>query len=943
MKKLIFSVIVYVLMSVNLFAQAIWQQDTIVQKEYDGSLDAGVLISPSGDIYSAYIELGGNECSLLVDKRNRDGELLWDQPRRIDHRFLDYTFSVANHSINLYMANDNCFYIVYQWFSGRSRIALINSEGNPVWQERYLEFEGNVKVSKDQEGGLFVTSTANSLSYVTRVSSTGVLSFPLPGVLISSQPGFVLAMNTGLDGDVLIATVTTEGQTKHIRVSSYDPDLNLNWVCPLSSIANSGNFVPSLKQKISPSDGSIYLLWTMPSGNQECLNVQRLSPNGSTVFPTPHQIMNSQASYIDYDAVITEDNSLLVCFIKQSGYITKISANGSSLWQPVLQSLDPSYTEVYALASDGMGGGYFAFRTSANYGGRLYAQRFHANGEPHFSKQGISLSETPISHVKLFDSPGMIIYKYVRSASDTTNVYYNTYSIASGEVGRACLINSFVSGLPIVKAIQKRLNDVVVVYQNHRGFNIKYQIVNQDGSLLFEPDGRTLLQARPVSSVKTAILENGNTVVLAGNSNGLFIQYISPSGDLLLREEDTQLHGNYVPKISDLSVQGNTFSFGYSEWDGVFVSWIQKMDFTEKLWGPQGIEVIVNLPYDVYSRELFDFKNGFAYLRSESQNPSRNYYHVLRYDDHGNMYPGWSDSGVMVFPYDMYYISNADRDRLEVYDNSLLVSNNSGRITLLNTDGETILYNHLPFGNNPQWYVRLTDAEESYMMLSDLFDTGIVYNKITPNGDFPWGPDGVSIVSEYNNLYPWAHKIVHLGQGRYLIIGNKISNSMYESIHYWLVERDGSYTEIGGNHGTCLFYLFGYGGGTALFATELNGSAFVAAHNKIGIWAQLIGTPSSSNEEQVAAVNNIINTFPNPFMGTVNISMQLPKAGLYELQIYNLRGQLIKSIKEESKSAIVEQVWEGKDMQGNSVGSGIYIIKAKTGKNTYTRKISLIR
>ena len=62
------------------------------------------------------------------------------------------------------------------------------------------------------------------------------------------------------------------------------------------------------------------------------------------------------------------------------------------------------------------------------------------------------------------------------------------------------------------------------------------------------------------------------------------------------------------------------------------------------------------------------------------------------------------------------------------------------------------------------------------------------------------------------------------------------------------------------------------------------------------------------------------------------------------LKIYNIRGQLVKTLFEgELPAGRYEMVWDGKDESEAEVASGVYLYRLKTGQGTTTRKMILLK
>jgi len=63
-----------------------------------------------------------------------------------------------------------------------------------------------------------------------------------------------------------------------------------------------------------------------------------------------------------------------------------------------------------------------------------------------------------------------------------------------------------------------------------------------------------------------------------------------------------------------------------------------------------------------------------------------------------------------------------------------------------------------------------------------------------------------------------------------------------------------------------------------------------------------------------------------------------------ELQIFNLNGQIVRTLANGSFSAGVHQVvWDGRDQQGGQVTSGIYYYILRAGEQVIMKKLLLAK
>lgn len=89
--------------------------------------------------------------------------------------------------------------------------------------------------------------------------------------------------------------------------------------------------------------------------------------------------------------------------------------------------------------------------------------------------------------------------------------------------------------------------------------------------------------------------------------------------------------------------------------------------------------------------------------------------------------------------------------------------------------------------------------------------------------------------------------------------------------------------------------------------------------------------------------NNSLSLLPNPFKDETTIEFQVQDKGKIKLEVYNMRGQkvktLINDILPEGKNQFI---WNGKDFKEKRVSSGVYFIRLEQGGNTTVKKVLLL-
>ena len=74
------------------------------------------------------------------------------------------------------------------------------------------------------------------------------------------------------------------------------------------------------------------------------------------------------------------------------------------------------------------------------------------------------------------------------------------------------------------------------------------------------------------------------------------------------------------------------------------------------------------------------------------------------------------------------------------------------------------------------------------------------------------------------------------------------------------------------------------------------------------------------------------------------IAFHLPQPGHAALRIYNINGQLVRTVRDTDLEAGKHQVhWDGLDGQGWRVASGVYFAQARVGARVENRKLVLLR
>ncbi len=112
---------------------------------------------------------------------------------------------------------------------------------------------------------------------------------------------------------------------------------------------------------------------------------------------------------------------------------------------------------------------------------------------------------------------------------------------------------------------------------------------------------------------------------------------------------------------------------------------------------------------------------------------------------------------------------------------------------------------------------------------------------------------------------------------------------------------------------------------------------------------QTLGKNQGADLQAVPVDFALDQNYPNPFNPETIISYHLPIAAKVTLNIYNVQGQLIRSLVNENlNGGSYQAVWNGLNDSGEKVGSGTYIYRIETVNEnneafSFTRKMSLMK
>lgn len=477
---------------------------------------------------------------------------------------------------------------------------------------------------------------------------------------------------------------------------------------------------------------------------------------------------------------------------------------------------------------------------------------------------------------------------------------------------------------------------------------IMYQIVHADGTLEFPGNGLFIADSSMsyISSFHTAQNELGQICLVWSHQGWAYIKsrIIDSDGSLLGSEEDEAIYSNpmnYIQNIS-LNTKNNQFYLSFMETSSrseksVFVlSSENNSDWSEPILidsfsGYGAINFLSTKMINNYCL-IETVPNTFnIYKLSENEEVSLiqaelyAYYPKFYCDSANNLFLYWQNPQAQIFVQGV-------RDNNELFWNNPLV------VSYHSQNHETI------YAANPD--IIVTDGIYFiWNQSTDYVGNEVRAQKISFTGEKIWNEEGLLLSSMSNDDN--QSRLKHLNEDYIAVFWAEGESCSEKTYKVDLMSNDGSL--LLGENSLAL---------TEHDVEQYDIQTVNLADNKIMlIWEQNYQGPNTLYAQMIdfSAVDNETNdvspmtmtlrqNYPNPFNPETNISFNITKLGKVKLEVYNLKGQKVKTLVnsnfEVGKHTVV---WNGKDDGGKQVASGIYFYRLKNGTNSSTRKMILMK
>ena len=101
---------------------------------------------------------------------------------------------------------------------------------------------------------------------------------------------------------------------------------------------------------------------------------------------------------------------------------------------------------------------------------------------------------------------------------------------------------------------------------------------------------------------------------------------------------------------------------------------------------------------------------------------------------------------------------------------------------------------------------------------------------------------------------------------------------------------------------------------------------------------------SAEGTEALPTTFGLAQNYPNPFNPETAIRFQVPEQSVITLRIFDILGRVVATlVNEERPAGFYTTVWNGRDVAGQQVASGIYFYRIEAGSFVETKRMLLLR
>lgn len=971
------------LIMLSLIVFTFWAEEITIRRSDYLELSTFHFSTTDGNEIVFWNDTINGDLDIFAQKLNSYGLCLWDENICLvnkpgDQQIIDL-ITTSDHNCIILWADHNLS-------SGlRYYLQKITSNGQCIWTSNgvLLSCEpftfDNLKLIPDSIGGahiIYTTYHAMHSIYRQKIDSYGNYLFSPDNTVIYTDTLEVRIKNVVSDnaGGAIVAVSKYKNSENQAITHLFhlSPEGYITGNNPLVPVCG----LPSPNYDIIQGVDNQIILWEIfPNLNNYYTAFRKIDSAGNLLSPQP-SIYQLPSYYADaYCPVAIQDGGLLFAWRvwdpmthNYSAKMQKFNNNLVPVWQEegvLVTTSNPVEASAQMLMKyDGSILISWLSESQSPFGLVYMAQLLNPAGINCWCENGRiigNLSDNTYFVTSACSNRNLFVWSELRNGENSirTNVITDLGASLFPPEGIA-IVQHLLGIASLYDCVALEGNYLTIWNDQRYGNSVYYQVYNTNLQALFPENGIALTEpnigfgyiqaTEKISATEYAIIYN----TINNNDYQYYLQVINANGTKLYPENGILLSSNYGA------------SFSLSSWnDDLYISWLgfddnlnncimgQRILGGQKMWGEEGKIIAEVTPY---LNKVMNKGRYFVWCYSDSDYTY--YLKALKLDINGNPADGWGPEGIIISQtqFDNYMsIQN-----LYLMDEDLVVFYIQTLYTSYLIKGQKISSD-----GNPLWastgikvcvdgYIESSlneNNEITFISASDNYPNGrFSFNKLNSTGELLYGLEGKTIASNtlLNNL-----ELARFANGAYLL-SCSYSPSEYSDSDICVMELDpqgnpltNQFTNVCDALNSQFSVKSAVIGNNAFLAWNDNRcSIFDNEISILSIYANTFTSSYVANEDEVITNPSAISlrqNYPNPFNPETTISFSLPQAENVNLHIYNLKGELVKTLYQDNycSAGMNSVLWNGKDNKGNSVASGIYFYRLNCGKEQYTRKMVL--
>ncbi len=971
--------VVLLIMANILCGQISWSSTLPIRQSGDLEWNQSSVTSGGNDIVHVWSEKNYGVGRILVQKFYGDGTSLWD-----DEPFL--LAGSYNNQWNAKITRTNDGGYVVAWLEQMNNQTVIKAQkldfsGNKLWADAGViipaeyneDFPHRLVLFPNENGGAII-SWIDYDTMAQSLNSNGIPQWGHDGINV----GYTSLNNqVSSDGHGGLIIVDTEEDSYIMNAKRLDSTGEVSWNVEIDLDLQVND---KRKLRIIYNNIDSYYVMTEDLDNQITqIAVRKLSLTGelsTSVNYIPLMNGTTQMYFLDYKTNVNGDLFLVSqsMFYYLDSYITmrafKLDADLNHVWAEsgvLLDSLEVLNFNFLEIDASDSGELYITNLTDSGAGPlapeyNINLYKISAEGTIQTNDGGLVLTQIGDISSSLFLGYGGDNDNLFITWKELTEGYTNLRQIVLNDQFQSLLpedseiighsLTGYVYDNDYITYFLPESEKTVTIWldkKNNMNNKIMYQIVNSDGDIELAENGSdiadfTLNETSDYEynpyKITTAQNDLGQICVAwISEENGLFARsrVIDTDGSLLGSDFGEEIYSSTsYEKVYDLSMSSynNDFYLSYmsSNYYGNDKAAYATRTDNNFAWGtPQLIDESTGSIF-----ELNKVINNYCVVKKSNQ-----LHYVYKIADDGSV----SELNQVFMGYEYKFDCDADNNLFftwyvggEIYaqgitDSEQLYWNSPVQISF-HSDSEVNVEAKYPEilvndGINILWS-QSTETSEIELKAQKLDFSG---NKLWQEAGILLSTReeyfNVSLLEEMNDGYfiaGWKEPIN--GYWRYKL--NIINSNGGVSFNGYSTHYDGIFLS---NTTVKITNLQGY---NLLFTSLYEGGLYARMNDFLSV--------DIESNETVAMTENLLQNYPNPFNPETNISFQVPNSGQVNLDIYNIKGQKVKTLVNDIFSAGRHSVvWNGRDDSNKEVASGLYLYKMRSGKYSSTKKMILMK